>query len=978
MKSFLKILCVLLTTAASVPMVARAPSDFDGDGNADIVWRNRITGECKIWYMNGALEPRADKPPKTITYQGVPVTNPAPPGTNPDSFWRIVGTGDVSGDGIPDIIWQHMGDKYTAVWVMSDPDGSVFSTALVNWNQVPSWRLVGVADFNGDSIMDILWENETDPYYSVGVKAIWYMNTGWGIVGGALPDIPLTPSGWKLAGIGDYGFVSGGVAYANGNRDGNPDLVLQNFSQQQQAIWILDGDAKHTGGFMVMDSSNENIVTSDPNWTILGTADAGGFVDSFGPYSDLVFRNADFSDVPVYFLKGNIFQSGTWAGPTEAGYPTAPTVPFGHPDVPGFSPDPVWRMVFDQQWKLAGQDLPNPTARLASLPASLPPRQMTASITTSSCTLDWNLTPQLALPVQYEIRYKKSDQTTWQMLTNFPSSTAVYTYSGSHTFLSDERYDFNVAAYSYNGASSHADVAQTSAAINAKPLDNPGNVLLLIDEDLQAYYGSQMNQIVSDLTKDLVGDGWKVFSDFAPRHVDDYSQTGFLVNNYANAWAVRTDINTHYVNNGVNTILIIGHVVIPYSGYINPDGHGKRSGPADLFYGDIDGVWSDTNPTTAMSAEPEEFQYGAGDGRMDQSNIPALSDGVTYNVLELSVGRVDFARMSAPNNTMQAEVDLIGAYFNKTRKFRFVIAPYPLQRRAAAWSWSVATSGYKFDPHDMVTRFRAVLGADPSLVVSANSLIQQSASYVMGFTGGLNDFSSGYVAFTPKLKPGDTTSGNNVGLWHHPDDFLITSRVPRVGFHFFFCSYLWDWNLPAGKAFHRGLLAGLDYGLAAVWDEGRTSHLQSLGLGETLGAVQIHNVQKYTGIRTEHSGVVVAPAPENENYNHSDATYLAIMGDPTLRLDYLRPPPSASISGTILSWAPSAEPGVQYLAYAKDASTGSYVRVGSSSQPVPCCSVTLTPTEAQSPSFMVRATKTIVSGVGSYQGLSQGTFDPPL
>ena len=123
MKRFSVTLSLLLSAAAALPISARAPSDFDGDGNADIVWRNRITGECKIWYMNGALEPRTDKPPKAITYQGVPLTNPAPPGSNPDDFWRIVGTGDVSGDGIPDVIWQHMGDRYTAVWVMSDPDG---------------------------------------------------------------------------------------------------------------------------------------------------------------------------------------------------------------------------------------------------------------------------------------------------------------------------------------------------------------------------------------------------------------------------------------------------------------------------------------------------------------------------------------------------------------------------------------------------------------------------------------------------------------------------------------------------------------------------------------------------------------------------------------------------------------------------------------------------------------------------------------
>ena len=28
--------------------------DFDGDGKADILWRNQTTGQDAIWFMNGA------------------------------------------------------------------------------------------------------------------------------------------------------------------------------------------------------------------------------------------------------------------------------------------------------------------------------------------------------------------------------------------------------------------------------------------------------------------------------------------------------------------------------------------------------------------------------------------------------------------------------------------------------------------------------------------------------------------------------------------------------------------------------------------------------------------------------------------------------------------------------------------------------------------------------------------------------------
>ena len=253
-------------------------------------------------------------------------------------------------------------------------------------------------------------------------------------------------------------------------------------------------------------------------------------------------------------------------------------------------------------------------------------------------------------------------------------------------------------------------------------------------------------------------------------------------------------------------------------------------------------------------------------------------------------------------------------------------------------------------------------------MVSANSLMQQSASYLLGFTGGIDDFDLGYLAMTPPW--------NAVNLWHRPGDFLVIDRVPKIAISSIFCSRRWDWNLPNDEGFQRSLLASQDYVVASMWNSGSQWYYESLALGETIGVAQLHNVQKHTGIRTDHSGVIIWPDPEQDML-HSDQTYLAALGDPTLRLDYLLPPKSPSLNGTTLSWQASDEPNVQYLAYYKDG-TGSYVRAQNSSQPVGCCSVNLTSTEAQSTSFRVRATKTITSGHGSYQGLSQGAFYPPL
>ena len=63
--------------------------DFDGDGKADILWRNRTTGQDFIWLMNGG----------TITGSGSL--------GYVSSDWTIEGVGDFNGDGKADILWRN-------------------------------------------------------------------------------------------------------------------------------------------------------------------------------------------------------------------------------------------------------------------------------------------------------------------------------------------------------------------------------------------------------------------------------------------------------------------------------------------------------------------------------------------------------------------------------------------------------------------------------------------------------------------------------------------------------------------------------------------------------------------------------------------------------------------------------------------------------------------------------------------------------
>src|SRR5204862_142467 len=80
--------------------VARA--DFNGDGRADILWRNSSTGENHVCLMNGT----------TITGGGSVRTEP-------DQNWKVAGGGDFNGDGTADILWRYSPTGENYVYLMN-------------------------------------------------------------------------------------------------------------------------------------------------------------------------------------------------------------------------------------------------------------------------------------------------------------------------------------------------------------------------------------------------------------------------------------------------------------------------------------------------------------------------------------------------------------------------------------------------------------------------------------------------------------------------------------------------------------------------------------------------------------------------------------------------------------------------------------------------------------------------------------------
>jgi probable HAF family extracellular repeat protein len=124
--------------------------DFNGDGMADVLWRDLNTGTVAIWLMNGLQSPQ------------VGGFGPIP------ANWSIVGTGDFNGDGKWDVLWRDSNTGTVSIWLLNG--FQILQTG--NLGALPSnWIVAEVGDFNGDGFSDILWRDT-----NTGAVAIWFMN----------------------------------------------------------------------------------------------------------------------------------------------------------------------------------------------------------------------------------------------------------------------------------------------------------------------------------------------------------------------------------------------------------------------------------------------------------------------------------------------------------------------------------------------------------------------------------------------------------------------------------------------------------------------------------------------------------------------------------------------------------------------------------------------------------------------------------
>lgn len=239
----------------------RAPrSDFDGDGQSDIVLQN-TNGEVAQWQMYG------------LRIAGRVIASPG-------TAWQVAESGDFNGDGKVDLLLQNAAGD-VAQWHL---DGFTILGGRVIASPGSAWKIRATGDLDGDGKDDIIL-----PDSSTGDVAAWLMD-GTTIVRGGLVGQP--GSSWKAIAAGDF------------QGDGSSGLLLQDGNGRVQ-VWPS-----------LYFTLNPGTVVGDPGptWVAVAAGDYNG-----DGKSDILLRNSTTGEIAQWQMNGaQIISAAVIAAPGTA------------------------------------------------------------------------------------------------------------------------------------------------------------------------------------------------------------------------------------------------------------------------------------------------------------------------------------------------------------------------------------------------------------------------------------------------------------------------------------------------------------------------------------------------------------------------------------------------------------------------------------------------------------------------------------
>jgi hypothetical protein len=446
------------------------------------------------------------------------------------------------------------------------------------------------------------------------------------------------------------------------------------------------------------------------------------------------------------------------------------------------------------------------------------------------------------------------------------------------SFIFNTPKNVEFAAQYLNQNNQAESIGYIAAGIVNEPISK-GRTILVIDSLISVEAQSQL----STLKNDLLASGW--FFD------------EIIVKRTENPEAIKGKIQSLLAKGSFknNTVYIIGHVPVPYSGYFSstgtrppPDGHVEGSGnhtgawPADVFYADFEGIWEDILVKCTTGSQTRHHNIG-GDGKFDPSELPGKAS--------VDLGRVDFYDMPAFS---ESEVDLTKEYLERTHKWK--IGEIPYIKRALIdnnfGSLNLASTGY----HNF------------SCLIQKDSIFDDRDYFKSQAVGSyLWSYGCGAGSYTSCNGIGNT---NNFAQYKNKDSFHNIFTI-LAG------SYFGDWD-SKNNLLRASLAAG---SLATFWGGIPKWYIHHMGLGKHIGfgaRLTQNNSNDYF----------------NGNFNASfRGVHIALLGDPTLEMIPVKPVKNVKAISqdgkVLLTWNASPDAN-SYEIYKIDTVNRNYIPVNTS------------------------------------------------
>jgi hypothetical protein len=474
--------------------------------------------------------------------------------------------------------------------------------------------------------------------------------------------------------------------------------------------------------------------------------------------------------------------------------------------------------------------------------------KVATQLSPAKITLSWN--PKTTA-TGYKISRKLRNEVSWTLLASSTSNAdTVYV---DNAVSPSTGYVYKVSTEGVYGVGSSAvdGTGYVYAAINLPPRHNVGRLLVLIDSAYINYCAAEIKQYQEDIIKD----GWRVSTKYIGRNTP--------------VQAVKQSVKNLYLQDAANTkgLFLLGHIPVPYSGSIAPDGHGEHYGawPTDWYYTDTTSTyWTDTlvNISTAGRIENNNVP---GDGKFDQSIIP-------YPYVNFFVARVDLFNMPTINANDSL---LMKNYLQKDHAYRSMQKTFRMRAlvddnfgyfNGEAFAQSGYRNGINLLGKDSVF--------DADYTTAMNS---QNESYLWSYGGG---------------------GGWYQGAWGVGSTTNFQSSNLNSVFTMLFGSYFGDWD--NADNFLRAPLASPSPILTNCWAGRPHWFFHAMGLGECIG-FSVYDQGKNPYLYTPYSFGL-------------GSIHNEFLGDPTLRM-YLSAPASNLVittNGNIVNcnWSASTDTGV--------------------------------------------------------------------